>query len=64
MAIERAHRHGNWFALVYLDADQLQADQRHWGHAAGDAVLTAIAERLTALARQRHGGPPGGDGSR
>jgi hypothetical protein len=24
MAIERAHRHGNWFALVYLDADRFK----------------------------------------
>jgi hypothetical protein len=23
-AIERAHRHGNWFALVYLDADRFK----------------------------------------
>lgn len=47
MAIERAHRHGNRFALVYLDADRFKLINDTWGHAAGDAVLAAIAGRLT-----------------
>ena len=47
MAIKRAHRHGNRFALVYLDADRFKLINDTWGHAAGDAVLTAIAGRLT-----------------
>ena len=51
MAIERAHRHGNRFALVYLDADRFKLINDTWGHAAGDAVLTAIAERLTGRLR-------------
>ena len=39
--------------MLYLDIDRFKGDQRRFGHAAGDAALIAVAERL------RDRDPPG-----
>lgn len=47
---ERAQRHQRPFAVLMIDADGLQPTNDQDGHAAGDRLLTAIAEVLkTAL---------------
>lgn len=47
---ERAQRHGRPFAVLMIDADGLKPTNDQHGHAAGDRLLTAIADVLkTAL---------------
>ncbi len=47
---ERAHRHQRPFAVLMIDADGLKPTNDQHGHAAGDRLLTSIAEVLkTAL---------------
>lgn len=48
----RAHRYGGTFGLLYLDVDRLKAVNDTHGHVAGDNVLCAIAEALTAATRK------------
>jgi diguanylate cyclase (GGDEF)-like protein len=43
---ERQLREGNAFAVMVLDLDGFKAVNDRYGHAAGDAVLAAIAQRL------------------
>jgi diguanylate cyclase (GGDEF)-like protein len=45
-AIAGAERHGWTLAIMFLDLDQFKAVNDTHGHAAGDAVLTIVAERL------------------
>ena len=50
-AIALAHRH-NWpLAVMFLDLDQFKSINDAHGHAAGDAVLKEIAERLLGRTR-------------
>ncbi|MFD8396508.1 GGDEF domain-containing protein [Streptomyces sp. NPDC059680] len=55
-------RHGHDTAVVLIDQDHFKAVNDTMGHAAGDAVLTATATRLTAWAGPRAAvGRLGGD---
>src|SRR5215470_13446278 len=46
-----AQRYGSPASLVYFDLDDLKGVNDRFGHAAGDAVLKATAERLVANVR-------------
>lgn len=50
-AIAGAERHGWVLAVMFLDLDRFKLVNDTHGHAAGDAVLTAVAERLMRHAR-------------
>lgn len=45
-------RYGTPAALIYFDLDGLKTVNDHAGHAAGDAVLRAVSERLSAHVRE------------
>lgn len=45
-AIARAHRNEVGFALLFIDVDHFKGFNDRYGHAAGDAVLQAVASRL------------------
>lgn len=47
-----AQRYGTSASLVYFDLDDLKRVNDRFGHAAGDAALTAVAERLAANVRE------------
>ncbi|MDE2486654.1 MAG: GGDEF domain-containing protein [Alphaproteobacteria bacterium] len=47
-----AQRYGAPASLVYFDLDGFKSVNDRYGHAAGDAALTAVAERLLANVRQ------------
>ncbi|NLK07304.1 MAG: GGDEF domain-containing protein [Firmicutes bacterium] len=47
-AIERARNANSSFALLFIDLDRFKTVNDLHGHAAGDAVLVEVAERLTA----------------
>jgi diguanylate cyclase (GGDEF)-like protein len=51
-AIAGARRSGERAALFYLDLDQFKAINDSLGHAAGDALLQTLAERLRAQVRR------------
>ena len=50
-AIKNHARHGTPLALVYLDLDHFKPVNDTHGHAVGDVLLKAIAERLTKAVR-------------
>ena len=50
-AVAGAHRHGRRVALLMLDLDGFKPVNDRYGHAAGDAVLRQVAERLRATLR-------------
>ena len=47
-----SQRYGVTASLVYFDLDGLKAVNDRYGHAAGDAALKAVAERLLANVRE------------
>lgn len=51
VAIQRAHRHHQRFALAFIDIDGFKGVNDGHGHAAGDALLQEIAVRLSAQLR-------------
>jgi diguanylate cyclase (GGDEF)-like protein/PAS domain S-box-containing protein len=61
MAIKRARRDKKMTAVIILDLDRFKEVNDHWGHATGDALLRAVAQRLQAIVRDtdtvaRYGG--------
>ena len=44
--LSRARRHGHALAVLMIDADHFKALNDRHGHAAGDAALRALADRL------------------
>jgi diguanylate cyclase (GGDEF)-like protein len=52
LEIGRARRLERPFSMVFLDVDHLKAVNDSQGHAAGDAILAAVADALRAALRQ------------
>jgi diguanylate cyclase (GGDEF)-like protein/PAS domain S-box-containing protein len=50
-ALARAERDGCLVAVVFLDLDRFKLINDSWGHAEGDKVLVAIADRLRSVVR-------------
>lgn len=51
LAIERAKRSSEGFALLMIDLDGFKVINDTYGHAAGDTVLIEVARRMTAALR-------------
>jgi len=47
----RARRHGSALGVLYADVDRFKAINDTYGHAAGDAILRDVAERMRILFR-------------
>lgn len=50
--IARARRHGEICAMMFIDLDRFKAINDTYGHDAGDALLKAVAHRLTDCLRR------------
>jgi diguanylate cyclase (GGDEF)-like protein/PAS domain S-box-containing protein len=51
-ALSQARRSGEGFAIALLDVDRFKAVNDSLGHAAGDAILRAVAQRLRHCVRE------------
>lgn len=51
-ALAACHRHQGRLALVYLDIDGFKQVNDSYGHAAGDALLKEVAQRLQGCVRE------------
>lgn len=61
-SIARARRHNRGLGLLYLDLDGFKTVNDSYGHAAGDAVLVEVADRLKQATRlEDNVGRIGGD---
>jgi len=50
-ALELAKRKDTQLALLFIDLDRFKPINDNWGHAVGDLLLQALAERLTTCVR-------------
>ena len=50
-ALALARRNGTRLALLFIDLDKFKPINDTWGHAVGDQLLRAVAERLTGRLR-------------
>jgi len=48
---EQVQRTGDAIGVLYLDVDDFKDINETWGHHVGDAVLVAVAERMSAVGR-------------
>lgn len=52
LRIQSAQSRNDRFALLFIDADNFKAANDNFGHAAGDAVLVALSERIKDTLRK------------
>jgi diguanylate cyclase (GGDEF)-like protein/PAS domain S-box-containing protein len=52
IALAQAHRYRHRLAVIFLDVDRFKQVNDTLGHAAGDALLKAVSERLTQSVRE------------
>jgi len=52
IALAQAHRYRHRLAVIFVDLDRFKPVNDTLGHAVGDALLQAVAERLTSCVRE------------